>query len=113
MEEAQISKVKDTILAEFAAARAELNQRIQSQGNILGWTIGLMGSFIGALVSLKPKGDSTLIFELLNSPSPNVEGLFSILCTGFVLGNELLITFWLYQLYLMTHLDSYFWDLVV
>ncbi len=98
--------IKDSILTEYSSMREEILERIRGQGRVAAGTVALIGGFIGVLSTIKIK-DESLIYTLVHSSSPEAASVFGFLCSGFVLGLELLLLFWFYQLFMMFRIQRY------
>ena len=46
--------VKDAFLAESNSLREEALQRVRMQSSVIGWLIGITGTFVGLIIAIKP-----------------------------------------------------------
>ncbi len=87
-----------TALATFTALRSEILARISGQARAAAGAVALVTGFIGVLAAVRVEKESSLIVTLLAGNADSLEA-FAVLCAGFVLGIELLLSFWAYQLF--------------
>ena len=101
--------IKDIILAEYASLRNLSIQREGAQNTIIGWLMGLVGAFIGLNIANIPPSEmnNPLILSYLFCPDKEIIALFVFICTGFTLGIELLLSYWIYNRYCMLLINSY------
>ena len=107
MEDDAKAALKDGILAEYGAMRIEIRERIAGQGRVAAGSVALIGGFIGILATVKIEGGASLIAAVLAADTGESLHVFGVLCAGFVLGMELLLSFWAYQLFLMFRICGY------
>jgi uncharacterized membrane protein YdbT with pleckstrin-like domain len=100
--------IKEAYIAEYNSLRNEALQRVGQQGTVLAWLLGLTGGFLGVALTLEVPdvGKSILIAAWFY---PTISSLFaaSILCLSYVITVELLIAFWIYQLFHMFRVSRY------
>ena len=99
--------LKDGILAEYGAMRTEVRDRVAGQGRVAAGAVALVGGFIGVVATVKVDADASLVAKLLEGDNAASLRVFSVLCAGFVLGIELLLSFWAYQLFAMFRMCVY------
>lgn len=107
MEEWQKSGAKDALIAEYAALRAEIVQRIRSQNVVLGWVVALVGATIGVLLKSYGGGADPPLLKLLTNPDISSIGFLAVLSAGFATGVEILMTYWVYQLFMAFRISNY------
>ncbi len=99
---------KDAFLAEYNSLREEAIQRVRTQSTVIGWLIGITGTFVGLNIASTPLGmEKPLILNLFVCHSGEATTLFAFLCAGYTVSVELLLSFWIYQLYHMLLISDY------
>lgn len=107
-EEVKKGYIKDAFLAEYTSLRQEAIQRVSTQSTVIGWLIGITGTFVGLNIVSTPLGmEYPLIQNLFINPCREVFTLFAFLCAGYSLSVVLLLLFWIYQLYHMLLISDY------
>lgn len=98
-------EIKAALLSEYESIRSEIVLRIQSQNGTLGWLVALSGSFIAALVAVR-FGDSeaSILASLHKEISASLLMVLAVLFLSYAIGVELLLSFWIYQLFQIFHL---------
>lgn len=100
--------VKETTLAQFSALQAEIAQREGSQSTVLGWLIGLTGAVVGVLTTVEIPGLSQpLAVAAILGNDKNAIVSVAVLAGAFTLGVELLISYWIYQLFQIFRVSRY------
>jgi hypothetical protein len=100
--------VKETTLAQYAALQGEIVQRLGSQSTVLGWLIGLTGAMIGVLTTVEIPGlTQPLAVAAVSGTDRNALIAVAVLAAAFTLGVELLISYWIYQLFQMFRISRY------
>lgn len=108
VEEKRKEYIKDALIAEYTSLRQEAIQRVSTQSTVIGWLIGITGTFIGLNIAITPSGMKyPIIVGLFFNPSGEVVTLFAFLCAGFVISVLILLLFWIYQLYHMLLISHY------
>ena len=104
--------VKDATLAMYSALNTHYGILLNRQSAVIGWLIGLIGAFVGVLVTVETPGPSyqPLLAAVVSLTETDKNALISFvaLLGAFILAVELLISYWIYQRYLMSAVISYF-----
>lgn len=104
----QRAELREAILAEYTTLRSEIQIRIGTQKQIINWLLTLTLTTIGAFLTLKVSGDDTLLLKLIQQPLAVKAVVASgIICGVFTLGVEVLLSFWVYQLYMVHRMSDY------
>lgn len=107
MDESAKTAIKEAVFAEYAAMRMEIRDRVVGQGRVAAGGVALVGGFIGVLAAVRVEANASLVATLLAHDKPASLHVFAFLCAGFVLGIELLLGFWTYQLFAMFRICGY------
>jgi hypothetical protein len=99
--------MKDALLAEYSALRSEIEARMSAQGTTLGWILALVGGFVGALLTLQSASSGSLLASLIHKPAAPDVALFAVLAAGYTIGVDLLITYWLFQSFMVFRISRY------
>jgi hypothetical protein len=95
--------VKEANFAMYSALNAHYLILLNRQSSIIGWLIGLIGAVVGVLFLTRTPGLSeSLINALISGKDSNAFVSLTVLSGAFVLAVELLISYWIYQRYLMS-----------
>lgn len=102
------SHLKDALLAEYAAVRSEILLCIEAQKQVLGWMIPLVVAYVGSLVTLEDATGKKLLARMLaQEATEDTFLLVSVLTGAFILGHELLFSYWIYMLHKIFRLGNY------
>ena len=93
--------IKDAILHKYTTLMEDALRRTGTQSNVIGWLIGLTGTFIGLLIAFSPPGMNHPLLFAFSKPSPEALKNLAFLIVGYVVVAELLISYWVYQLFHM------------
>ncbi len=100
--------VKETTLTTYSALQATVVQHLSAQGTVLGWLIGLTGAVVGVLTTVDIPGLSQpLAVAAISGTDKNALVAVAILAATFALGVELLISYWIYQLFQIFRISRY------
>lgn len=99
------SNVKDALIAEYSAIRDEIVLRIKQKNAVIGWLIGLTGTFVAAMVALKVgESEVPLLVSILRNVSSETISVATLLLITYAFSIELLLSYWIYQLFQTFHL---------
>lgn len=108
LNESRLQNFKDTILATYNNLSNEIISRLNSQRITINWMIILIGIFAGTFTSIKlPDLETSLLLNLISKPSVDSLILFLVLIGIFSFATELLISFWIYQLFQIFRIDNH------
>ncbi len=100
--------IKDAILTEYTSLTEAAIRRVSAQSSVIGWLIGLTGTLIGLLIAFSPPGmNYPILLSLIYKPSVEALIILAFLCAGYVIAVELLISYWIYQLFHMFRVAHY------
>ena len=96
----QSDSILSAILAAYSCIREEMNSRVGTQSTVLGWLLTLTGAFVGAFLTMNaPGSQESLLISGLYDPTSKAYAVVGLLCIGYTVAVELLIAFWIYQLF--------------
>jgi hypothetical protein len=99
--------VKEATIAKYSALYSNLLVNIKQQNSVLGWLVGLIGAVMGVLITVEvPDCHRTIIFAI-GSGNKNAFFLLAVLSGAFFFAVELLIIYWIYQLYQISRVHCF------